>query len=68
MIEHAAKRSAEIAFVDSLTQHCSNAIANALELLPSCTKPPTCASQYPIVLCGDITVKPINNDNLYNAS
>ena len=26
-------------YVDGLTQHCSNSIANALELLQSCAKP-----------------------------
>ena len=27
---------------DGLVQNCSNSIANALELLQSCTKPPIC--------------------------
>ena len=30
--------------IDGLVQDCSNSIANALELLQSCTKPSTCFS------------------------
>ena len=29
-------------YIDGLVQDCSNSIANALELLQSCTKPSTC--------------------------
>ena len=29
-------------YIDSLVQDCSNSIANALELLQSCTKPTSC--------------------------
>ena len=36
-------------YVNSLVQECSNSIANALELLQSCTKP----SVYKIVNCWD---------------
>ena len=31
----------EVTNIDGLVQDCSNSIANALELLQSCTKPPT---------------------------
>ena len=30
-------------FIDGLVQDCNNSIANLLELLQSCTKPPICA-------------------------
>ena len=31
-------------YIDGLVQDCSNSIANALELLQSCTKPSICCS------------------------
>ena len=31
-----------IVYIDDLVQDCSNSIANALELLQSCTKPSIC--------------------------
>ena len=41
------------AYIDGLVQNCSNSIANALELLQSCTKPLICFTHLSYTLFQD---------------
>ena len=51
-IQVAASENKKITHVSDLVQDCSNSIANALELVQSCTKPWTCQCQYyPLKCC-----------------